>query len=141
MKHPSTLILQSGINDLIKENDSAFKKSLINSLSLKLNEAIKEVETEFKSKIMLSSDNTDLSPEIKEFINFVENYDSKLKNKLKLKNGTFININENDFKNLKEMFDTLNNKNKNIFVKEITESPAKLKNNLDFYKKAQRVLK
>jgi hypothetical protein len=141
MKHPSTLILQSGINDLIKENDSAFKKSLINSLSLKLNEAIKEVETEFKSKIMLSSDNTDLSTEIKEFINFVENYDSKLKNKLKLKNGTFININENDFKNLKEMFDTLNNKNKNIFVKEITESPAKLKNNLDFYKKAQRVLK
>jgi hypothetical protein len=141
MKHPSTLILQSGINDLIKENDSAFKKSLINSLSLKLNEAIKEVETEFKSKIMLSSDNTDLSPEIKEFINFVENYDSKLKNKLKLKNGTFININENDFKNLKEMFDTLNNKNKNIFVKEITESPAKLKDNLDFYKKAQRVLK
>jgi hypothetical protein len=141
MKHPSTLILQSGINDLIKENDSAFKKSLINSLSLKLNEAIKEVETEFKSKIMLSSDNTDFSTEIKEFINFVENYDSKLKNKLKLKNGTFININENDFKNLKEMFDTLNNKNKNIFVKEITESPAKLKNNLDFYKKAQRVLK
>jgi hypothetical protein len=141
MKHPSTLILQSGINDLIKENDSAFKKSLINSLSLKLNEAIKEVETEFKSKIMLSSDNTDLSTEIKEFINFVENYDSKLKNKLKLKNGTFININENDFKNLKEMFDTLNNKNKNIFVKEITESPAKLKDNLDFYKKAQRVLK
>jgi|688.fasta_scaffold794988_2 hypothetical protein len=141
MKHPSTLILQSGINDLIKENDSAFKKSLINSLSLKLNEAIKEVETEFKSKIMLSSDNTDFSTEIKEFINFVENYDSKLKNKLKLKNGTFININENDFKNLKEMFDTLNNKNKNIFVKEITESPAKLKDNLDFYKKAQRVLK
>ena len=90
---------------------------------------------------MLSSDNTDLSTEIKEFINFVENYDSKLKNKLKLKNGTFININENDFKNLKEMFDTLNNKNKNIFVKEITESPAKLKDNLDFYKKAQRVLK
>jgi hypothetical protein len=141
MKHPSTLILQSGINDLIKENDSAFKKSLINSLSLKLNEAIKEVETEFKSKIMLSSDNTDFSTEIKEFINFVENYDSKLKNKLKLKNGTFININENEFKNLKEMFDTLNNKNKNIFVKEITESPAKLKDNLDFYKKAQRVLK
>jgi len=141
MKHPSTLILESGINDLIKENDSAFKKSLINSLSLKLNEAIKEVENEFKSKMLMSSDRYSLSDEIKEFVEFVENYDPKLKNKLKLKNGTFINISETDFNDLKEMFDTLNNKNREIFVKEITESPTKLKSNLDFYKKAQRVLK
>jgi len=141
MKHPSTLILESGINDLIKENDSAFKKSLINSLSLKLNKAIKEVENEFKSKMLMSSDRYSLSDEIKEFVEFVENYDPKLKNKLKLKNGTLINISETDFDNLKEMFDTLNNKNRKIFVKEITESPAKLKSNLDFYKKAQRVLK
>jgi len=141
MKHPSTLILESGIKDLIKENDSGFKRSLINSLSLKLNEAIKDIESEFKSKMMLNFHQDDISNEIKEFVEFVENYDPKFKNKLKLKNGTLINISESDFNNLKGMFDTLNNKNRAIFVGEITESPTKLKSNIEFYKKAQRILK
>lgn len=141
MKNPSTLILESGIKDLIKENDLAFKRSLINSLSLKLNESLKDIEKEFKSKMMMNIEKNVSSNEIKEFVEFVENYDPKLKNKLKLKNGTLININESDFNNLKEMFDTLNNKNRKIFVGEITESPAKLKSNLEFYKKAQRILK
>lgn len=141
MKNPSTLILESGIKDLIKENDLAFKRSLINSLSLKLNESLKDIEKEFKSKMMMNIEKNVSSNEIKEFVEFVENYNPKLKNKLKLKNGTLINISESDFKHLKEMFDTLNNKNRKIFVGEITESPAKLKNNLEFYKKAQRILK
>lgn len=141
MKNPSTLILESGIKDLIKENDLAFKRSLINSLSLKLNESIKDIEKEFKSKMMLNIEQNVSSNQIKEFVEFVENYDPKLKNKLKLKNGTLINISESDFDNLKKMFDTLNNKNREIFVGEITESPAKLKSNLEFYKKAQRILK
>lgn len=141
MKNPSTLILESGIKDLIKENDLAFKRSLINSLSLKLNESIKDIEKEFKSKMMLNIEQNVSSNQIKEFVEFVENYDSKLKNKLKLKNGTLINISESDFNSLKKMFDTLNNKNREIFVGEITESPAKLKSNLEFYKKAQRILK
>ena len=141
MKNPSTLILESGIKDLIKENDFAFKRSLINSLSLKLNESIKDIEKEFKSKMMLSIEQNVSSNQIKEFVEFVEDYDPKLKNKLKLKNGTLINISESDFNSLKKMFDTLNNKNREIFVGEITESPAKLKSNLEFYKKAQRILK
>lgn len=141
MKNPSTLILESGIKDLIKENDLAFKRSLINSLSLKLNESIKDIEKEFKSKMMLNIEQNVSSNQIKEFVEFVENYDPKLKNKLKLKNGTLINISESDFNSLKKMFDTLNNKNREIFVGEITESPAKLKSNLEFYKKAQRILK
>lgn len=141
MKNPSTLILESGIKDLIKENDLAFKRSLINSLSLKLNESIKDIEKEFKSKMMLNIEQNVSSNQIKEFVEFVEDYDPKLKNKLKLKNGTFINISESDFNSLKKMFDTLNNKNREIFVGEITESPAKLKSNLEFYKKAQRILK
>ena len=141
MKNPSTLILESGIKDLIKENDLAFKRSLINSLSLKLNESIKDIEKEFKSKMMLNIEQNVSSNQIKEFVEFVENYDPKLKNKLKLKNKTLINISESDFNSLKKMFDTLNNKNREIFVGEITESPAKLKSNLEFYKKAQRILK
>ena len=141
MKNPSTLILESGIKDLIKENDLAFKRSLINSLSLKLNESIKDIEKEFKSKMMLNIEQNVSSNQIKEFVEFVENYDPKLKNKLKLKNETLINISESDFNSLKKMFDTLNNKNREIFVGEITESPAKLKSNLEFYKKAQRILK
>ena len=103
--------------------------------------SIKDIEKEFKSKMMLNIEQNVSSNQIKEFVEFVENYDPKLKNKLKLKNETLINISESDFNSLKKMFDTLNNKNREIFVGEITESPAKLKSNLEFYKKAQRILK
>ena len=42
MNDLSAIILKNGINSLIYESDEAFKKSLINSLSFKLNEALKE---------------------------------------------------------------------------------------------------
>jgi hypothetical protein len=49
MKNISNMILKSGLISLIYENDLAFKKSLTNSLSLKLNEAIKTVEKNIKN--------------------------------------------------------------------------------------------
>jgi hypothetical protein len=141
MKSTTTLILESGIKDLLREDEISFKKSLINSLSLKLNESIKEIQNDFKSTMMLNVEKPVCLDDIKNFNEFVENYDNKTKNKIKFKNGSHVIVNENDFKNLKEMFDTLNSKNRLTFVEEIMESPAKLKNNLEFYKKAKRILK
>lgn len=56
------MILKSGLISLIYENDQAFKKSLTNSLSLKLNEAIKTVEKNIKNTVMVqNSKNTEVS--------------------------------------------------------------------------------
>ena len=128
----STIILKNGINSLIYESDDSFKKSLINSLSFKLNEAVKEVKKEFSSKILISKETIDVDKNVSIFLEFVENYNSKTNKTLKCKNGVTININENDLSKIKVLFDSLNSKNKKIMVKELLEDQAGLKKTLEF---------
>lgn len=141
MKNLTSNIIANGIRSLLQENDDAFKKSLINCLSLKLNESIKESEKEFAINLLKSKNQLPESTDLKYFIEFVENYDDVLNNKLKLKNQTVININESDLNDLKDLFDCLNSKNRKIMISEILESPQKLKQNLNFYRKARGILK
>ena len=82
MNQITNLILKNGINSLIFENENSFKKSLTNSLSIKLNNAISEVEKEFKEKMFESTFYTELDEDMNYFLEFVENYDSKINNKL-----------------------------------------------------------
>lgn len=136
----STIILKNGINSLIYESDDSFKKSLINSLSFKLNEAVKEVKKEFSSKILISKETIDVDKNVSIFLEFVENYNSKTNKTLKCKNGVTININENDLSKIKVLFDSLNSKNKKIMVKELLEDQAGLKKTLEFYDRAKKVI-
>lgn len=136
----STIILKNGINSLIYENDDSFKKSLINSLSFKLNEAVKEVKKEFSSKILISKETVDVDKNVSIFLEFVENYNPKTNKTLKCKNNTTININENDLLKIKVLFDSLNSKNKKIMVKELLEDQAGLKKTLEFYDRAKKVI-
>lgn len=140
MKDLNSIILKNGIKALMTENEEAFKKSLINSLSLKLNSAISEVETSYKQKMMFMEEQTKDSDDIKYFINFVENYDSKIKNKLKLKNESLINITESELDSLKYLFNTLNAGNREKMVEQILSTPNGLKNTLQFYNKAKGLL-
>jgi hypothetical protein len=140
MKSLSNTILENGIKTLLEEDDSGFKKSLINSLSIKLNEAIKQVEEEFKNRIFESQEYTPPSDELKYFVEFIENYDPKLKNKLKLKNESYININEKEFESLVGLFENLSSKNRDIMVHDILENPSKLRSHINFYQKS-RVIK
>ncbi len=45
----STKILKNGIQNLLEDEDQAFKKSLSDCLSFKINEAINEVKESFLS--------------------------------------------------------------------------------------------
>lgn len=137
MNQITNLILKNGIKSLIFESEIAFKKSLLNSLSIKLNNAIFEVENSFKEKMFESKFYTELDEDMKYFIEFVENYDSKINNKLKLKNNTTINIKDTEMKDLKEFFNSLNPSNRKVLVKSILENSGELKNNLNFYQMAK----
>ena len=139
MNNLPNLILKNGIKNLLEENDSSFKKSLVDCLSIKLNTAIKEVESEFKTKIFESKEETKATPEILEFANFVENYNSKRNNRLKLKNQSYINISEQELKSLVGLFECLSASNRQKMLEEILESPAKLKSNIEFYEKAKAI--
>lgn len=123
------------------ENEEAFKKSLIDALSFKLNDALSSIEESFKEKLLFSDETTELSEDLKYFLNFVENYDSKTKNKLKLKNESIINITESEISSIKHLFNELNAENRQLMVEKILNSPSGLKNTLKFYNKAKGLLK
>jgi hypothetical protein len=139
MNQITNLILKNGINSLIFENENSFKKSLTNSLSIKLNNAISEVEKEFKEKMFESTFYTELDEDMSYFLEFVENYDSKINNKLKFKNNTTINIKDTEMKDLKEFFNSLNPSNRKVLVKSILENSGELKKNLNFYQMAKGI--
>jgi len=139
MNNLPNLILKNGIKNLLEDDSSSFKKSLVDCLSIKLNDAIKEVEIGFNEKIFESKETTESSEELKQFAEFVENYDPKLKNKLKLKNQSYININEYELRSLVGLFESLSAKNRQTMVREILESPSKLKSNIAFYEKIKGI--
>jgi len=141
MNDLSAIILKSGINSLIYENDDSFKKSLTNSLSFKLNEAIKEIENEFSSKLMYKNDDTILDNNIKELINFFENYNPKTNTTFYFKNNTRINIQEQQLNDLKDLFNSLNSKNRSILAEDIFKNVGSMKRTLEFYEKAKRIIK
>lgn len=141
MNDLSAIILKSGINSLIYESEEAFKKSLINSLSFKLNEAIKEVQKNTSERLLTSEDFTEVNEDIKKFMTFLENYDSKSSNKLHFKNNSSINISEQDVENLKVLFNSLNSQNRKIMTKTLFENAYGLKRTLNFYDTAKRVIK
>ena len=74
------------------------------------------------------------------FLEFIENYDSKTNKNLKCKNGSTININENDLTKIKFLFDSLNSKNRQLMVKELLENQAGLRKTLEFYEKAKKAI-
>lgn len=141
MNDLSEIILKNGINSLIYESDEAFRKSLINSLSFKLNEAIKEVQKNTSEKILVFEDVTEVNEDIQKFINFLENYDPISSNKLNFKNNTSINISEQEVEKLKVLFNSLNSENRKTMTKTLFENAYGLKTTINFYENAKKVIK
>ena len=141
MKNLSTIILKSGIHSLIYESEDAFKKSLTNSLSFKLNEALKEVHKNTSAGLFHAEDVTEITEDIKNLINFLENYEIKSTNRFTFKNNTSINISEQDAKKIKVLFNSLNSKNRKIMAKTLFEDLQGFKKTLEFYENAKKVIK
>ncbi len=140
MKNISNTLLKNGLQNLIYEDDEAFKKSLTDTLSLKLNDAIADVEKSFKSEMMYETEKFEESDDVKNFIKFIENYDPKLNNSLVLKDNCKIHIKENEFDAIKKLFDSLNPKNRKTLVETSLKSVSSFKQNVDFYLNARKTL-
>jgi predicted DNA-binding protein len=140
MTNISEIILKSGLQSLIYENDDAFKRSLINTLSFKLNEALKEVNKSLSSNILFKEEKTEITEDVKTLIEFFENYNLKTNCSLKLKNNVNINISESDVSKLKRLFNSFNSENRKIMAKELLENSAKFKNTLNFYENVKGLI-
>lgn len=141
MKELSNIVLKNGIQSLIYESDEAFQKSLINTLSFKLNEAINEAKNSFAQNLLVTKEETKSTKEIEYFANFVENYDPVSNYSLKLKNNNIINIKEHELQILKETFNALNSKNRQTMVSNLLNDEYGLRKTISFYKKAKEILK
>jgi hypothetical protein len=130
----STKILKNGIKNLLEDEDVAFKKSLSDCLSFKLNEAINEVKLNLKEKLFVNEEVTKESEELKYFIEFVTKYDPKINNKIKLKNQSYVSLTESEFNDLVSLFDGLSPSNRQIMLENILNTPHQLKSNIIFYK-------
>lgn len=141
MNDLSTIILKSGLNSMLYESEDMFKKSLVNCLSFKLNEALKEASHTTASTILFKEEKTKITDDIKTLIDFFENYDSKTNFSLSLKNNTSINIQEQNLVKLKELFNSLNPQNREVMAKTLLENANGLKKTLNFYENAKRIIK
>lgn len=133
------MMLKNGFHYLLEENETQFKKSLIDVLSFKLNESVEYLNFQFKKSLLkdLKFKETENTPEMNTFINFLESYDSKNCSKIKLKNESLINITENEVKAIKSLFDTLNVKNRQKMAEDIFKDQQTFQEHLEFYNKTK----
>ncbi len=127
---------------LIQKNEPMFKKSLIDVLSFKLNENINFLTLQTNKSLLYSKyKSTELTENIKLFIEFLESYDPKTNTKLKLKNDSVINITEQEIAEIKSLFNQLSPNNRQKMAETIFENKNSLDQHLEFYGKTKVLIK
>jgi hypothetical protein len=142
VKDFQSLILKSGMQHLIQKNEPMFKKSLIDVLSFKLNENINFLTLQTNKSLLHSKyKSTELTENMKLFIEFLESYDPKTNTKLKLKNDSVINITEKEIVEIKSLFNQLSPNNRQKMAETIFENKNSLDQHLEFYGKTKVLIK
>lgn len=142
MKTIQNLILKNGIKDLANNNESLFKKSLIDVLSFKLNESLENTENITKNRLLETKEKvTKITPEIKIFLEFLNDYSTETVTKIKLKNDSILNITEENIKNIKALFDQLKPENRQLMAETIFNDTAAFQQHLEFYEKTKALNK
>ena len=127
---------------LIQKNEPMFKKSLIDVLSFKLNENINFLTLQTNKGLLHSKyKSTELTENMKLFIEFLESYDPKTNTKLKLKNDSVINITEQEITEIKSLFNQLSPNNRQKMAETIFENKNSLDQHLEFYGKTKVLIK
>jgi hypothetical protein len=132
----SQKLIKNGINALLEDNEAYFKKNLVQSLSIKLNNALSDVIDESHKNLFYKQEVNESTKELKVFLNIMES-----PGKIQLKDGSIINITEFEVKALKELFDNLGKKSKKLMTENVFNSSNSLKQHLDFYQKSKGLFK
>ena len=82
--------------------------------------------------LFLTHESLENSKDLQYFLNILEN-----KDKVYLKDGSIINITENETKSLKRLFDNLNTASRKEMIATIFESSNNFQQHIDFYNTAK----
>jgi hypothetical protein len=129
-------LIKNGINALLEDNEPYFKKNLVQSLSIKLNNALSDVIDESYKNLFYTQEVNKSTKDLKVFLEVLES-----PGKIQLKDGSIINITEFEVKALKELFDNLGKKSKKLMTENVFNSSNSLKQHLDFYQKSKGLFK
>jgi hypothetical protein len=132
MNNISRKLLKNGIQALLEQKETYFKKNVIKSLSIKLNDAITDVLTETNKNLLHSSKSLKNSKELQTFLAILEK-----KEKIILKDNSIINITENEAYALKELFEHLNTENRQKMIETVFDSSNNYNQHIEFYNNAK----
>lgn len=132
MNNISRKLLKNGIQALLEQKETYFKKNVIKSLSIKLNNAITDVLTETNKNLLHSSKSLKNSKELQTFLTILEK-----KEKIILKDNSIINITENEAYALKELFEHLNTENRQKMIETVFDSSNIYNQHIEFYNNAK----
>ena len=132
MNDISRKLLKNGIHALLEQKETYFKKNVIKSLSIKLNDAITDVLTETNKNLLHSSKSLKNSKELQTFLTILEK-----KEKIILKDNSIINITENEAYALKELFEHLNTENRQKMIETVFDSSNNYNQHIEFYNNAK----
>lgn len=135
---PTTkLLLKHGVKSLLAENNNFFKQNIIQTLAIKLDKTVKDSKNLVERKLFFRDTNTENTKELKEFIDFINDFKGGVYN---FKNGSSINITESEIHSLKQLFESLNPRNRQKMISEIFEDGIKFKEHINFSQKVTKLL-
>lgn len=121
---------------MFSENDEIFKKNIQQSLAIKLNESISNVNKEVSKHLLETRTSTDKTLELNEFLDFIKNFRP---GKHTLKDGSIINITESEKDSIKDLFESLNTENRKRMIQEIFESGSFFKEHVEFAQQSRKL--
>jgi len=130
-------LLKSGIENIIFKNDESFRQNIIKVLASKLNENLKETELLVSKTLLYRESVTPANTSLNEFIDFVNNFEP---GNYKFQNGSNINITDSDILQLKNLYESLNVKNREHMISELFTDGITFKQHLTFSQKVRNLL-
>jgi hypothetical protein len=128
----SKILLTNGIKEMISENEDHFKQNIEQTLAIKLNDCIQEAKSTVCEKLFDKEDMTPSSEELLEFVRFMS---EASEGKIIFQDGTMLNIKEQEIKEIKELFESLNSTNRLKMAQEVLKNSLNFKQHLEFAEK------
>ena len=132
----SKTLLKNGIKEILSENDNYFKTNIEQALAVKLNDSISSVREEVCSRLFEDTETIQSSSNLSEFINFIQSF--KAGNFI-FEDGSVINITENEKELVKNLFENLNTKNKNLMVNQLFTNSTTFKQHIEFAQQTRKL--
>lgn len=136
MNNTTKVLLKNGINEMLSENGEYFKQNIEQALAVKLNDSINTVRQSVSQRLFDTETLTENNQDIQNFISFFENF---REGKYSFKDGSVINITENEKDKVKDLFESLNPNNRTYMAQEIFQTITKFKQHVEFATKVRNL--